>query len=353
MILGWNKMDINKILHTGKLIEITQKYENIGAKFNSVVNIPSLNGIFSIYTPFYEGKPVILRDNEIVTLHVTDNVAKKPLTFTFDCRTIEKFKENEMSFVRMQIISEPKEVQRRNFFRLSLVETLTLNLFDREISVLTRDISANGLRGIINERIPRGSIIKFILPLENEKVEIEAKVVECDKIASSILKHDIRLNFINIKPTTETKLMNYIFLKQAEMVRKTSGNSSVLDKYFSHLDSYKMPDDKVYKFLQSVSLLTVITAIMTLFSFIAALPESNYGIMRFHGYVTGTRWEMNYLLLTLVSSYGGLVLSLINYVLVRYYSGSQTVSGFKTYNMYSLFYHFILILMGMYLVVTY
>ncbi len=115
--------------------------------------------------------------------------------------------------------------------------------------ILLKNISATGLRGIIEERIPFDTEVNIHLDLENgETMDIKSKVVACDQVSNSMIQHDLRLQFIDLDNSDKLKLNNFINRKQSEALKKTvesEGRSKLEDMFYSYENNRRHGGDRI------------------------------------------------------------------------------------------------------------
>ncbi len=172
--------------------------------------------------------------------------------------------------------------------------------------ILLKNISATGLRGIIEERIPFDTEVNIHLDLENgETMDIKSKVVACDQVSNSMIQHDLRLQFIDLDNSDKLKLNNFINRKQSEALKKTvesEGRSKLEDMFYSYENNRRHGGDRI---VQTVPILGLITWFMTLAIIaliVEARPEAKYNLDIYFNFYKRGYWRADLLTTAFVAS---------------------------------------------------
>jgi len=145
-----------------------------------------------------------------------------------DCSYV--FKAALLNYIRQPIplweITLPTALERqqlRSFVRLDVILDIRLEVFTAEktvIDTLTKDVSAGGLRIMINKPIPVGTKLNMFLSLsEDEKLEAEGEVVRIISPEEEHDKYEVAIRFSEIKERIRSRIVKYIFKKQIERRR--------------------------------------------------------------------------------------------------------------------------------------
>ena len=88
---------------------------------------------------------------------------------------------------------------------------------------------------MITKKLYVNDEIDMILTLDdNSEIKTSAKVLESTLQKDSMRRYNTRVKFIGIEQSEKDKLMNYIFKKQSERLKKTS-NSDAGDKLYKKI----------------------------------------------------------------------------------------------------------------------
>ena len=131
--------------------------------------------------------------------------------------------------IPMWVLTPPTDLQKiqmRAYVRLNIVLDANLeileNLSDGQIlATLTRDISAGGIRVVMNRPLNQGTKVKVVMPLPGTcTVEATGEVVreippelESDRPSAAI-------EFVEVKEKTRGEIVKFIFKKQVERRKK-------------------------------------------------------------------------------------------------------------------------------------
>ncbi len=130
-----------------------------------------------------------------------------------------------MAYLKIKRLSAFKKMQRRDFFRLEYVKDISLNYevgpskFEN-IMILSKDLSAGGMRAIAPKLIKAKTKIILFLDIGEEILEIKGKIVRVEKIVDSLKNYDIRIQFEYNKKSDISKLTQYVLRVQATYIRK-------------------------------------------------------------------------------------------------------------------------------------
>ncbi|WP_430883695.1 flagellar brake protein [Fusibacter sp. JL216-2] len=303
-------MDLQDTLKPGKQVELSIREEDGDTrKLKTLVEKGYTNDSFTVIAPILEGNyyPLHPNDKLEVTFDVTEGEQeKKKAAYTMKVMVLERKRIDGQSVVIFSKISSPKKIQRRNTYRLHILKNVTYEYLNRKKVILLKNISATGLRGIIEERIPFDTEVNIHLDLENgETMDIKSKVVACDQVSNSMIQHDLRLQFIDLDNSDKLKLNNFINRKQSEALKKTvesEGRSKLEDMFYSYENNRRHGGDRI---VQTVPILGLITWFMTLAIIaliVEARPEAKYNLDIYFNFYKRGYWRADLLTTAFVAS---------------------------------------------------
>ena len=204
-------------------------------KFN--INIESVNYIKIIYQDNNGFAHCIkaavnnIKENEIVasTKYDGDLYVKTPqeIELSIACdnglykaKTILKSVEGDKSYMYYRIVP-PVEIdyqQKREFFRVKISEDVVITYEDKKVACETFDISANGIRVVLDEKISFPEEVCLTLYLPSKNVEVGAKYIRTDD-EDKILKASF--SFVELKESDRDYISQLCLQKQLEMRRKS------------------------------------------------------------------------------------------------------------------------------------
>lgn len=131
--------------------------------------------------------------------------------------------------IPMWVLTPPAELQRiqmRAYVRLNIVLDAELeileNLSDGEtFATLTRDISAGGIRVLMNKPLNQGMKVKVVMPLPGTTtIEATGEVVREIPPEQTGDKPSAAIQFMEVKEKTRGDIVKFIFKKQVERRKK-------------------------------------------------------------------------------------------------------------------------------------
>ncbi len=290
-------MDLIAKLKPGVNVEFIVKDEN-----NKEIRLRTLiergfdGETFSVMAPVSEGMNYPMHAGERFKMLFTllDDMNTK-LAYSMKVEIVDRYKNEDMTLVKVRQISAPSREQRRESFRLSILKTFKYERNGVSKDVLIKNLSATGLRGIVHERIPAESELKMHLILaDGSPMVVDSKVISCNPVPDSIKQYDLRLNFHNLKEADRTKLMNFIFTKQSEGIRKTSsveGFSNLFQQIYGYATNKRSGDDWRVRSIPIFALVSWFLTICISTLLLQAMPEERYGLDEFWSYARRTRWD--------------------------------------------------------------
>ncbi len=298
-------MNLEEILKSSKSIEISVYDNTLGElTFHTLIDVgfQYVNNSFSVVAPTYQGKNYNFHNNDIISIYFVSMVKNTKKVFSFKGKVLHKIKENNFIEILIQKNSEVKQIQRRNAFRLPITKNIIVNVDDKEYEVLSKDISASGLRFIINKKLKAGSKLDIKINFEDEiQIIADGNVIESSLLKDSTMKFDTKIEFIGLKNSEKDKLMNYIFSKQIQMLKKTT-NSDAADNiyhmiYGDHKEKRNGPDT-ILDIIHGIKYGSLALLFLIIVFFIKAMPETSYGIGRFFRHAYRVQWDSSILNLT-------------------------------------------------------
>lgn len=304
-------MDLSKFIITGTLLELEVKDAQAGLlRFHVVVDQPIANGVFTTTSPMAKSKNYNLRDGATCKLIFSvpgDDTNQE--AYGFKVKVMGKRTEKNFSTVRFEKISELEKVQRRGFFRFSIVKRIQLISDGTEIEMLTKNLSATGVRGVTDEHFHPGKRIKVVLPLDATTLTLESEIVDTARTVNRAQKFDVRVQFLNITESQKTLITNYIFSQQSKMIRKNMDehglNSSLVLKQVSEAD---LEEERI-NYLDYIAILSWLMLIIQIGLLLQARPDFITGLDVFFNNSKSSAWHLDILAACLIVGTGQLILN--------------------------------------------
>lgn len=219
------KSNIDSLIKAGDHIEVevTKKDLSFLVVKSTIANIHSDSTIV-ITNPIYKGK--------LYPIHIGEKVniifyKKNKGKYYFLGEVIKKENKKNLSLLYINKVGSIRKMQRREFFRLDIVLNVIVEINNsedeiKEISAISKDISGGGIRLICKEKLNLGCLLKCIIPLDDETIEVRGEVIRCESesISDSIYRYDIGIKFIDIDENIRKKIISFIFDRQRKIIKK-------------------------------------------------------------------------------------------------------------------------------------
>ncbi|BEP29784.1 flagellar brake protein [Helicovermis profundi] len=299
-------MELKTALITGMLIDIDFFEDGKNSKFKTIVDRQVINGTFTVFTPMHKGKYYVPRISDKVKItflfNDTEKDFKKPYSFT--ASIIDRKKSKKSSYLVLKVISKVTNAQRRQSFRLSVVNSIEFEHNIKKGELLTKDISSTGMKCILPYQIKAKEEMKIFFPYKNTIIEIYAHVVDSFQIKDSISKYEARLKFIDTNEATISKISNFLLSKQAEEIRSNldSKGYSELYKLLNFEDEKRREDDINIRMVNYLAFFSWFIFFIILLFFFKARPKIPYGVQLFFNMYYGSVWNLTSLNIALVLS---------------------------------------------------
>lgn len=299
-------------------LELTKSKDEI-LQFRTLVEEFEGDSEFTLLAPLYKAMPYPFRDHDVVdviyTVHDEEN---KPHAFVFQARTVERYRRGHLTYLKIERISDVTKLQRRGFYRLNYVADMNFEILTEENednqaaleTIITRDISAGGLRGIVTMQLPVGTRLRIHLILGTETIVLNSRVISSYHVEDSILRYEIRAEFFGLNAKETGHLIQVINQMQSEYIRRMSA-ITLEERLASYGHEELMSSERrrnkdwVLKWLDWSVVLTWLLTFVAIILFLMAFPEMPNTLDRYYGYSVRLEWDLSliqrniYVLLTL------------------------------------------------------
>ncbi|RXV59911.1 hypothetical protein DWB64_13430 [Fusibacter sp. A1] len=315
--------------NTGDTVELQLDKHDPSSKYRTVIESVEGDKVFEVFAPIHSGKVVLIGNGNIITVVFSqlNKATSRYEIFSFKARLESKENREGVALIKLLRISDFKKTQRRDFYRLNFVKEMELSTSldgTGKIEVLSRDISAGGMRCVTTKRVKPGEkVIIHIVLVPKEPIDIIADVVSCDNMPDSMLRYDLRLRFNNLSKSQQTKLIRQINGVQAEYLKKLANKD-----YESHMEHIlpNLSEEKLVRYNADVKFsirlgyLMAINWILCFVIFILiviARPVNEYPVARFFNIYTRTGWSPQALNVAIGVSVGTIILSILGLTIDR------------------------------------
>lgn len=158
------------------------------------------------------------------------------------CRIIDRYKSNNVYILLLELISNLRKYQRREYYRFSCALNMEAReLEEEEIAALDEsktflvpglplkrsvivDISGGGLRFVATQKYEEGSLIYCTYSLTvrglNKQYDLVGKVLSVGELEKQPGMYEHRVQFINIEPAVREEIIRYIFEEERKNIKK-------------------------------------------------------------------------------------------------------------------------------------
>lgn len=124
------------------------------------------------------------------------------------------------SNIIIEILSDVRQTQRRQFYRLPLIKDVRLAYNNRQdYLAVAHDISAGGLRCVLPHGFKPGDQLKIHLELNSEEHYLKGTVLDCEPLKTASPRSLIRIQFMDLTENERKCIMNYVFKEQTKRKR--------------------------------------------------------------------------------------------------------------------------------------
>ncbi len=330
---------MNYYFGTGKTVEL-EMYNEPNEKrlvVKTLVEKGEGDQFLLVHAPILSGKIVLLNLGEEVRVsfsqynegHASHDV------YSFPAKVEERQVYDEIAMVGLRRIGEIKKVQRRDYFRLNYIKSMTVDRLaqNESVDVLSKDISVGGMRFISQTRFEKEENIICRVNFEDrETILIEGVVLACGVFEDAINQYVVRVEFVKVDRDVARQIVQNINIIQATYLKKLSSefHNKRLDAAMPPLNAERLEqyqDDVKFDislgYLKGIIWLVAIIA-LTLFLF--ARPNSAYMVSKMLGTPYRYSWNPLFLKASIAGSSSALICSLAGlYLSQRRYSSRKSI----------------------------
>ncbi|MBO4375832.1 MAG: flagellar brake protein [Lachnospiraceae bacterium] len=245
---------LSKFINVGSKVDLVPiervKYDNLGEN-NKRVYETKVYDILSedrveVLMPMEQSKLILLP----VDSEYDVSVYEGKLLYQFDARIIDRYKSNNVYIIVLELTSNVRKVQRREFYRFSCaLDMSSRSLEQEEVAAVENrdkttdavpvddsiplrrsiivDISGGGVRFISNYKYEKDQLIycKYNLTIDNMKKEycLVGKVLAVKEVEHKPGTFEHRVQYMDINMEEREEIIRYIFQEERKNRRKESG----------------------------------------------------------------------------------------------------------------------------------
>jgi hypothetical protein len=317
------EFEYEKHIRTGSSVqlEIERSADKI-IRLNTVVDWPLEDNLFSVYTPISKGMPFFIPVGTEVTVNflATMNADKVPLSFKANVISVDPLSDSS-STISLEKMSDIYQSQRRDSFRLNtneniayrqitkseadtiseaskraarkaknqpLIASSVLDDVERDSArilggnldktMTTNNISATGLKSIIDKKIYANDMIIIELPTKEESLRILSRVLECSPHKDIPNRFDLRLKFETPDDSVKSRIIKHLLNMQSEEIRSQI-ERGLLD-YHTYTDKIPVehgPEDFTFDAINQITIWSYGLYIILYAILIGSRPRAPWG----------------------------------------------------------------------------
>jgi c-di-GMP-binding flagellar brake protein YcgR len=215
-------------IETGQKLEIEIYEETTGdvletlftSEFESAVD----DYTAIIATPIHEGVIYPVRKNALINVYYIYNMN----LYRFKAKVVERVLVNNISLLKIGLISEIFKNQRRSFYRFEVIRELMAGLFIEDSedpmeyhNAITIDISGGGFCIRCNEEYKVNDFLKCILKLNGQLINAIGRLVRVDQVTDdSKYQYEYGMVFKSISRNNREEIIRYIFRQQRKLMEE-------------------------------------------------------------------------------------------------------------------------------------
>lgn len=314
---------------TGDTFELHMKQGNEKQVYRTLIDQAATDRLFVVYTPLSHGKVLLNAEGDAfeVVFSKLDRNSGRYEIYSFQAVIKKRFQKDNMPMWQIERTTEFTKIQRRDFFRLNYVRLMSIELEQRDnvkVEVLSKDISAGGMRFVGSQRLNPGEPVTCHLILDpHNPLSLTGEVVTSELMADSGVKYDSRIRFSALTKKQEVELTRQINYVQSEMLKRvaTKGGDELMNTVLAHIDinkaNMRVKDDRFNVFFGWWLGLDYMIIVFMFIMYIAARPRVEYPMERFNGIIYRTEWNPQILYANIGVSLLVLVISAIGIIAER------------------------------------
>jgi len=216
---------LNNLLSVGDRVQI-EYMDIVGRKHEYVSQINNIynNEYLDVLIPISKKRIVYLKSESILKVIA----AKEEAVYEFNARIVGKTF-GAVPLLKLQIISDIKKIQRRDFFRLKLIRDIegrkVENLKERKFGESFRgnmlDISGGGVLFNSATEFAEGDIIELTLDLNGKKLIVFGSVVrKMYNLQNPKAPFSYGIRFEGVTEFERNEITKFIFEEQRKLIKK-------------------------------------------------------------------------------------------------------------------------------------
>lgn len=290
-------INFENYLKMGTLLEIEYNDRLNGPiKVKTVIEEDMKNGQLTIAAPMHKGISSPIQVGELMRVYFLAKPGdfEKAEVFAFTGKVRSRLTMDGMPILGVTMTTTPKSFQRRDYFRVSIIKEFELTQSDIFCPILTKDISASGMKFLVRNRLNNEEHCEISFTLEDESFKIDCKIVDQSPIQQTDYSHEVAVKFIDFKDQDRKRLIKILYIMQSDALRKKLRPQQYGNLYEDIYGSYK--EKRTFED-RRIRVIRYITAICWFLGFVAfglinqARPRHSFGIEVFFNEIPGQGWD--------------------------------------------------------------
>ncbi len=239
------EIGVDKVISVGDKVDLKQirekrrDEEKIPVYPSKILDIKQ-NNILQVAMPYYEGRIVPLSVQERYEMWI---YGKNGL-YTCDGIVTERYKEGNLFYLDMLILTKLKKVQRREYYRFIYRTNVEFRIVPEELAkgyveesqeefegatwynAVMRDLSGGGIRIVSAAEVEKDSYMQFQFPIKDSAgdlltISVYGRLLRSYIMDTKPLLRDHRIEFVNLSNSLRERIIRFIFEEERRNLLKS------------------------------------------------------------------------------------------------------------------------------------
>lgn len=216
---------LSKLISIGDKIQVKEiSKKRVSSYASQISDIKNDNNI-EILLPMLKNNAVYISDGEKLEIVIT----KQEAVYEFMAEVIATIYDN-IPLLKLKAISEPKKIQRRNYYRLKIVKPIKYRIIDTSLNSGTEDdfykgilldISEGGIMFCTKKEMEFNDVLEIETDLNNGNIiKVRGTIVRKQYNTEKTFLYEYGVKFQNVARADKDILMKFIFQEQRKLLKK-------------------------------------------------------------------------------------------------------------------------------------
>lgn len=216
---------LSKLIKIGDKIQVKEIDKKSTNSYVSQISDIKNDNIIEILFPMIKNNTIAISDGEILELITT----KQEAVYEF-IAVVVGIRYDNIPVLQIKIISEPKKIQRRNFYRLKIVKPIRYRIFDTSgdsekvneyFEGILLDISEGGIMFYTKKEMDLNDLLDLEIDLDTDSIiQLKGIIVRKQYNTEKSFLYEYGVRFQNPTRTEKDVLMKFIFQEQRKLLKK-------------------------------------------------------------------------------------------------------------------------------------